>query len=655
MAGDSGNGIGCATRACSVIIGALAMFGATATHAQRASENAVAQALDAFGLTVGREEIGLYSSGSARGFSPVAAGNLRIDGLYFDHGANFYGPSTRVVRSTVVGVGLAAQRDVFAAPTGIVDYRLRVPGEDPAGSVLIGDANYGVAYAETDVETPVIHRSLSMGAGIGYTHNVTPDLSAHGGELTLGAIARWHPTDSIEVVPFWDFIDHRQLGEKPHVLIGDVGFPRVHGVSLGVQPWANWSSTSSIFGATMHFSFGGDWLLAVGVFRALQREPIDYLAFLFNTDSHGRGNYYLNATPPLSAGATSGEVRLSKAFGTPTLRNIVYVRVTGRDSSIQSATGDTKEIGPATVGNVPQIVMPVFNPGPVSEVVGVRQFTPGVAYSGVWSSHAQLTLALQKVAYRRDVDSPGAPAVSTDSSPWLRSGAAAVSISPKLLAYGDYTQGFEEIDAAPDNAVNRNEPVPAQSSSQIDAGLRIQIRPKLQFLGGVFEIKKPYFNVDPVGVFREVGNLRNRGVELSLTGDLTDRLHIVSGVALIQPRVQYQPGATSGPVRAVAVGPVPGYMTTNLEYRPAIINDLTLGVTINTTSSRYAEYPEVSLPAVTTLGADLRYKMRLAGHNATLWLRGYNLTDAYSLTPTSTGRLFISDARSFELSLDADF
>src|SRR6185437_4383179 len=221
-----------ARRACSVIIGALAMFGPTATHAQRASENAVAQALDAFGLTVGREEIGLYSSGSARGFSPVAAGNLRIDGLYFDHGANFYGPSTRVVRSTVVGVGLAAQRDVFAAPTGIVDYRLRVPGEDPAGSVLIGDANYGVAYAETDVETPVIHRSLSMGAGIGYTHNVTPDLSAHGGELTLGAIARWHPTDSIEVVPFWDFIDHRQLGEKPHVLIGDVGFPRVHGVSL---------------------------------------------------------------------------------------------------------------------------------------------------------------------------------------------------------------------------------------------------------------------------------------------------------------------------------------------------------------------------------------------------------------------------------------
>ena len=150
----------------------------------------------------------------------------------------------------------------------------------------------------------------------------------------------------------------------------------------------------------MHFSFGRDWLLAVGVFRALQREPIDYLAFLFNTDSHGRGNYYLNATPPLSAGATSGEVRLSKAFGTPTLRNIVYVRVTGRDSSIQSATGDTKEIGPATVGNVPQIVMPVFNPGPVSEVVGVRQFTPGVAYSGVWSTHAQLTLALQKVAYR---------------------------------------------------------------------------------------------------------------------------------------------------------------------------------------------------------------------------------------------------------------
>lgn len=46
----------------------------------RAAENAVRQAGDAFGTTIGQEEIGLYSSDDVRGFSPQAAGNVRMPG-----------------------------------------------------------------------------------------------------------------------------------------------------------------------------------------------------------------------------------------------------------------------------------------------------------------------------------------------------------------------------------------------------------------------------------------------------------------------------------------------------------------------------------------------------------------------------------------------
>jgi hypothetical protein len=57
---------------------------ATAATGQRAAENALRQANDAFGTSIGREAIGLYDSDSVRGFSSTAAGNVRIDGLYFD-------------------------------------------------------------------------------------------------------------------------------------------------------------------------------------------------------------------------------------------------------------------------------------------------------------------------------------------------------------------------------------------------------------------------------------------------------------------------------------------------------------------------------------------------------------------------------------------
>jgi len=51
---------------------------------QRSDDNAVTQAEDAFGFAVGRESLGIYNAGNTRGFSPTAAGNVRIDGLYFD-------------------------------------------------------------------------------------------------------------------------------------------------------------------------------------------------------------------------------------------------------------------------------------------------------------------------------------------------------------------------------------------------------------------------------------------------------------------------------------------------------------------------------------------------------------------------------------------
>lgn len=58
--------------------------GGTDGGGRRSRENAIAAAEDAFGTSIGRETIGLYDSGSVRGFSPTTAGNVRVEGLYFD-------------------------------------------------------------------------------------------------------------------------------------------------------------------------------------------------------------------------------------------------------------------------------------------------------------------------------------------------------------------------------------------------------------------------------------------------------------------------------------------------------------------------------------------------------------------------------------------
>jgi iron complex outermembrane recepter protein len=621
------------------------------TYAQRSSEDAVAQAEDAFGMTVGRESIGLYSTTSARGFSPIQAGNLRIDGLYFDEVTNQAALPLRIFRSAAVHVGIAAQGYLFPAPTGVVDYQLRAPGDAAVVSTLNGYATYGEYYDETDFAVPVSD-VLRFGGGIGYTHNSTYDIAASGDEWTAGWIARWRPTRSLVITPFWGMTHHIEYGEKPYVFIDESGVPRYRAVSLGPQRWADYSFVGQDFGTTARMSFGDGWLLAAGVFRSLAYMPITYSPLLAGVGGSNTGDYSIAAFPQNSSGSTSGEVRLAKLFATGPLRSTVYLRLTGRDSSVESGGEGVVNVGPATTTYSPYD-RPVF---PVSGTTDVQshQWTPGVAYRGVWQDLAELTLGVQRVYYNRTVIQPELPTIYYSTSPWLMSAAASGSITHNLLAYTSYTRGFENIGSAPVNAVNANEPVPSQLTWQVDGGIRYQILPRLQFVAGVFEINKPYFNLDQFDVFRLLGATSNRGAEFSLTGDLTNTVNVVSGFVWIEPQVRYTPGALPGPTNVVAIGPIPGYMSTYLQYHPQAVPGLILGSTIQVTSSRYGVYPNVSLPANIYVGADIHYKTKMGGHDATWWLEMYNLSDVYSLTPSASGQLNSLDARRFELSLVVD-
>lgn len=151
----------------SIIASGVAMQDA---HAQRASENAVKQADDAFGTTIGNEKVGIYNGDDVRGFSPIQAGNARIDGLYFDKVGD---ENDRIQESSRVRVGIAAQGFAFPAPTGIVDYALRTPSDTPGLSILGEGNSFGYNTLQLDGAAPITE-TLSAGGGIGYNRNISP-------------------------------------------------------------------------------------------------------------------------------------------------------------------------------------------------------------------------------------------------------------------------------------------------------------------------------------------------------------------------------------------------------------------------------------------------------------------------------------------------
>src|SRR5579862_6576108 len=88
-----------------------------------------------------------------------------------------------------VHVGIAAQGYLFPAPTGVVDYDLRTPGNEPVGSVLVGYNSEGnLVYDENDAQFPIIRDVLSVGAGIGFSGNQNFYSASQSSEWTAGSI-----------------------------------------------------------------------------------------------------------------------------------------------------------------------------------------------------------------------------------------------------------------------------------------------------------------------------------------------------------------------------------------------------------------------------------------------------------------------------------
>ena len=624
-------------------------------HAQRAKENAVAEASDAFGTTVGREEVGLYSASSARGFSPSQAGNLRIDGLYFDQ-ANQARPNTRMIRGSSVHVGISAQGYPFPAPTGVVDFKLRAPGDEAVAGALVGVASFDQAFGEFDFQTPVVSDVLRVGGGVGYARGSSYRIAARSWEWTAGALARWTPNDVLTITPFWSYTDHQEREERPYVFIGNSGVPpRYRATALTSQPWTTYGFAGGNYGVTARLLLGNELTVDAGMFRSESSTAVNDEPLLQNVNTLGQGTYAITQAPKRDNRANSGEVRIAKQFDTDVLHNTVYGSVKARDRMSEAGGSDTIVVGPGSLTSAPITPRLAFNLRPVA-VIKADQVTPALGYEGVWRDVGQLSLGVQKTFYHRTFAVPGSPLLSSRSKPWLYNVGGAAYVSNALAVYASYTRGFEEIGNAPVNAANRDEVVPAQLTTQIDAGVRYQITPRLTFVAGVFEIEKPFFNLDAVNIFRQLGSTTNRGAEVSLAGNITDRFTVVAGATFIDPKVKYDTGAAGGQVDATAVGPIPGLIRANFQYRPSFLEGLTLDAKVERTSKRYANSANtIRLPSAITLDAGVRYNTELFSKPVTWRLQSFNLTNEYVLTPSANGQLNSLDQRRFELSLAIDF
>lgn len=616
--------------------------------AQRTEENATTRAEDAFGTSVGGEQIGIYNPNYVRGFSAAEAGNIRLEDLYFDQQANF---TERLIGGLKMRVGLSAQSYPFPAPTGIADYGLRKPGDKPLLSLGGRIGPFGSTVIELDAQLPVTTR-LSVGAGIG----LITDRTHTGGEgdyRTAALVANWRPTDGVQLVPFWSRTQIDREDAAPILLTaGDYLPPEIERVRPLGQSWAVNRGRADNFGIATAL-VRGDWTVKAGLFRSELDLDKSHTQLFLNVRPDGVADEVVIAEPGRAQASTSGELRITRRFAEGPRLHSVHASLRGRKRDREYGGDQAVLIGTHHIEEPVRLPEPDLTFGPRTRE-SVRQWTAGIAYEGRWRGVGELSLGLQKTDYRKQTSAAGGMPVISRDAPLLFNATAALHASRDLAIYGGFTQGLEESPVAPGVAVNRDEAPPALRTRQFDAGARWAITPKMRLVVGVFEVTKPFFSLDASRTFKQLGVVRHRGAEFSLSGELGPGLTTVVGTALIDARLSGEA------VDAGLVGPKPlasfGRLSTAvIDYRPPFAPDVSVDLIVESTSDRIAS-PDGKLViparAIASLGA--RYRFSIGKTPVALRAQVANIGDKFGWANGPSGIYVYNYPRRFTLSFTSD-
>ena len=615
--------------------------------AQRTTENAVTAAEDAFGTSVGNESIGLYSTDEVRGFSPAAAGNIRMDGLYL--GGIFVG-NPRLNAGSTVKVGLSAQGYPFPAPTGIVELSMRPAGREALLSgVLYGGWRTGL---ELDGQLPV-SETLSVAGGLGFNRFMDNPGGDHAYYWTAGIAPEWRPDKNSRVRAYYALEYSDRDRSTPFIFVNGPHLPPDIPYRFQGQDWAAWKNRTHSLGLFGQTQFG-DWRLAAGIFRQMFRNPESYNTLFVDTAADGAARYLVNIHPHRSSDSNAGEVRLTRTFEEGPRRHNLHFSVKGRLRTGDFGGEQVVDFGPVTVGEVP----PEF-PKP-TVVFGeetsdkLRQLTGGIAYHGLWPGVGEFSAGLQKTRYRKTISPPGAEPIVTRAQPWLWNATLAVNLFKGVVAYAGYTRGLEDSGVAPEIAVNRSEAPPALLTSQKDIGLRYAFGPMRLVVGG-FDVRKPYFNLDPGLVYRHLGTVRHRGLEISLAGEPVEGLNIVAGAVLMKPRVSGD-AVDLGLIGKRAVGKAETTIIANLDYRLPFAPAFSINLGVNHLGERPGSADNALIvPGRTMVDVGARYRFGLAKFPATLRLQVTNLLNDYAWNVTEFGGFRRNPPRRLSATLSIDF
>ncbi|AMX19371.1 Ferrichrome receptor FcuA precursor [Acinetobacter pittii] len=579
----------------------------------------------------GYAAIGYYPNFVARGFA------LDLGSSYLINGHTIRGEQNVALENkeqVEILKGISAIQSGMSTPGGVVNYVTKRPADVKNITV---DANSEGGYTlATDVGGFV---NNSFGYRINLAHeSIHPNVDHANGKREFGSVALdWKINDRSKLLFDIEAQHQSQRSVPGYQLLDGQEVPTNVDQDrlLGYQSWSKPVVNNSVNASLKYqYAFNDQWNASLSASQS--RVVIDdYIVFPYGSyyssgnplavfDKDGNYDLYDYRSPDDTRITNQFSAGLEGQFNTGNIQHQVAFE-------LQNTRKNLKRYDPSNqlieneIGNIytdsSDFKMPPEKLGNRFKALESDQtaftISDRVQFNDQWSTLLGGKLIhLDEQAYKPD----GQQSRDTDLNKFLPQLALMYSPTSKTNLYASYAKGLSDGGEAPWYAeANAYQVLSPRNSEQYELGVKQQIRNFL-VTAAIFDLKQDnqYTTANSEGKleFVEQGEQHNQGIELSLTGALTDTLDVSSGITYTKSRLvdidndSYKGHQTQNVPKVRA--------TAQLSYKVPSVEGLRLLSGMQYSSSKYANKEgtaKVGGYSVFNIGA--AYKTNFAGHDTT--------------------------------------
>lgn len=482
--------------------------------------------------------------------SPTVYNNLAIRGINVENRGNFrLNGSLPIINLIDLPLedkdrvealkGASALYYGFTTPAGIINLTMKRPTEDPYVALNVSGNEYGALTGHIDVGGTQGILGARVNAVYGTVDSGIDNTRGH--RALLAGAFDIKPTDSLTLSLDTEYI-YKTVNEpgvyrfttlpRPTLenMYPEVELPPFIDPTTNFGPdWAkNEAEEYNVLG-TVNWRISDAWALTVsGGTSRLERSrrfntfnPTDYVT--------GEGTLALSLQPGSTFKNINTRAELAGTFKTWFVTHEVLI---GASQNVRDAFNSTSVAAncPGATPTAPRVTCTqnMYNPRDIPETAmplrtGNETRIDDLGY--YFFDRIKVTDWLQLLGGVRlsDYEESNLTTGTTtfDSSPTSVSYGAVVKPLPWISVYGTYIEGLESTPGAPSTAVNAGAQLPATSSEQREAGIKLEVTPSLLVQAAYFDIDRGSTYVNGANVYVQDGRASYEGWELSVSGEVT--------------------------------------------------------------------------------------------------------------------------------------